>query len=162
MSENFNYPYMPNRFSPVRRKTVRVQVGEAVIGGESPVLVQSMTTTKPKDVAETVRQTLALAQAGCGLVRITVPTLADAQALEEVMRQIRAVGFPSLQISTSSRRPHSKPSSGSKKCASIRAILSIRELPLWKSRRKKILKKAKKKSSRPLRRLSGRPESADG
>ncbi|MDD7298399.1 (E)-4-hydroxy-3-methylbut-2-enyl-diphosphate synthase [Fibrobacter intestinalis] len=92
MSENFNYPYMPNRFSPVRRKTVRVQVGEAVIGGESPVLVQSMTTTKPKDVAETVRQTLALAQAGCGLVRITVPTLADAQALEEVMRQIRATG----------------------------------------------------------------------
>lgn len=88
----FQFPYVPNRFSPVRRKTVEVKVGRALIGGGAPVLVQSMTTTKPKDVEETVHQTIELAKAGCGLVRITAPTLADAEALEEVMKQIRGAG----------------------------------------------------------------------
>ena len=85
-------PYVDDRFKAVRRETVQVRVGEAVIGGNAPILVQSMTTTKPKDVDETVRQTLALAKAGCGLVRITTPTFADAAGLEEVMKRVRAAG----------------------------------------------------------------------
>ena len=85
-------PYVDDRFKAVRRETVQVRVGEALIGGNAPILVQSMTTTKPKDVDETVRQTLALAKAGCGLVRITTPTFADAAGLEEVMKRVRAAG----------------------------------------------------------------------
>ncbi len=92
MSEILDLSYVKNRFSPVRRKTVQVHVGNAVIGGGAPVLVQSMTTTKPKDVEKTVAETIALANAGCELVRITAPTLADAEALEEAMKRIRAAG----------------------------------------------------------------------
>ena len=85
-------PYVDDRFKAVRRETVQVRVGDALIGGNAPILVQSMTTTKPKDVDETVRQALALAKAGCGLVRITTPTFADAAGLEEVMKRVRAAG----------------------------------------------------------------------
>ncbi len=92
MSVIFDFPYVRNRFSPVRRDTVQVKVGDALIGGGAPVLVQSMTTTKPKDVEKTVAETIALADAGCELVRITAPTLSDAQALEEVMKKIREAG----------------------------------------------------------------------
>jgi (E)-4-hydroxy-3-methylbut-2-enyl-diphosphate synthase len=51
-----------------------------------------MTTTNPRDVDLTVSQTLELAQAGCELVRITAPTVKDAEALQEVVRQVRAAG----------------------------------------------------------------------
>ncbi len=85
-------PYVDDRFKAVRRETVQVRVGEALIGGNAPILVQSMTTTKPKDVEKTVAETLALAKVGCGLVRITAPTFADAQGLEEVMKRVRAAG----------------------------------------------------------------------
>lgn len=92
MNKNEILPYVANSLAPKRRETIQVRVGKALIGGNAPILVQSMTTTKPKDVEETVRQTLALAKAGCGLVRITVPTLADALALENVVSKIREAG----------------------------------------------------------------------
>ena len=92
MQDFMKFPYVDDRFKAVRRETVQVRVGRALIGGDAPILVQSMTTTKPKDVDETVRQTLALAAAGCGLVRITAPTFADACGLEEVMKRVRAAG----------------------------------------------------------------------
>ncbi|MBO4525525.1 MAG: (E)-4-hydroxy-3-methylbut-2-enyl-diphosphate synthase, partial [Bacteroidales bacterium] len=92
MTKFSEFPYVADRFNAVRRETVQVRVGEALIGGNAPILVQSMTTTKPKDVEKTVAETLALAKVGCGLVRITAPTFADAQGLEEVMKQVRAAG----------------------------------------------------------------------
>jgi (E)-4-hydroxy-3-methylbut-2-enyl-diphosphate synthase len=57
-----------------------------------PVLVQSMTTTSPKDIEGSVKQIIELANAGCELVRITVPTLADAEKLKEISEKIRTVG----------------------------------------------------------------------
>lgn len=81
---------MANRFHAMRRDTIKVRVGNTWIGGDAPILVQSMTTTKPKDVEATVSQVLALANASCKLVRITVPTYSDAVALEEVVKRIRA------------------------------------------------------------------------
>ncbi len=84
--------YVKNRFQYSRRETIPVQVGSKQIGGNAPVLVQSMTTTKPKDTAETVRQILALSEAGCELVRITVPTYSDACALEAIVREARSAG----------------------------------------------------------------------
>lgn len=92
MQKDFHFPYMDNRFQATRRETIQVRVGRALIGGGAPILVQSMTTTKPKDLDATVRQTLELAEAGCGLVRITAPTFSDACALEEVMKRVRAAG----------------------------------------------------------------------
>ena len=92
MTKFSEFPYVADRFNAVRRETVQVRIGEALIGGNAPILVQSMTTTKPKDVEKTVAETLALAKVGCGLVRITAPTFADAQGLEEVMKQVRAAG----------------------------------------------------------------------
>ncbi|HSQ41085.1 MAG TPA: (E)-4-hydroxy-3-methylbut-2-enyl-diphosphate synthase [Fibrobacteraceae bacterium] len=77
-------------YQPKRRNTIPVRIGNAVIGGEAPILIQSMTTTSPRDVASTVAQTLELAKAGCELVRITVPTIKDAESMSEVMRQVRA------------------------------------------------------------------------
>ncbi len=89
MKNTDTFSYIADRLNASRRQTIAVKVGNAQIGGDAPILVQSMTTTKPKDVEETVRQTLALANAGCGLVRITVPTVSDAEALEFVVKKIR-------------------------------------------------------------------------
>ncbi len=80
------------RFGSHRRPTIEVRVGSALIGGRNPILVQSMTTTLTKDIDATVAQTVALARAGCELVRITTPTQADAACLEEIMRKVRAQG----------------------------------------------------------------------
>ena len=85
-------PYTENRFSPRRRRTLEVKVGNRVIGGDAPILVQSMTTTNTKDVDATVFQTLELARAGCELVRITAPTQKDSEALREIVAKVRAAG----------------------------------------------------------------------
>ena len=71
-----------------RHKTRVVVVGGVAIGGDNPVRVQSMTTTDTFDVAGTVKQIHALEEAGCELVRVTVPKPEDAGALGEIRRQI--------------------------------------------------------------------------
>jgi (E)-4-hydroxy-3-methylbut-2-enyl-diphosphate synthase len=67
-------------------------VGDLGIGGVNPIRVQSMTTTPTQDVSATVAQCLVLAKAGCELVRITAPTVADAEALGEIRRHLRRQG----------------------------------------------------------------------
>ena len=71
-----------------RHKTREVKVGDKVFGGDNPVWVQSMTTTDTFDVAGTVKQIHALEEAGCELVRVTVPKPEDAGALSEIKKQI--------------------------------------------------------------------------
>jgi (E)-4-hydroxy-3-methylbut-2-enyl-diphosphate synthase len=73
-----------NPFAPRRRVTREVRVGEVGIGGANPVRVQSMTTTDTQDVAATIAQSERLAAAGCEIVRITAPSLRDAEALREI------------------------------------------------------------------------------
>lgn len=90
-----NPPYLAtpaSRFAPARRKTIPVRVGNRVIGGDNPVLVQSMTTTSTKDIDATVLQTLELWNAGCELIRITAPTAKDAECLKEIVEKVRAAG----------------------------------------------------------------------
>ncbi len=84
--------YMPHRLSPQRRHTLAVRVGKAVIGGDAPILVQSMTTTNTQDIEATVFQTLEMAKAGCELVRITAPTQKDAECLRDIVAKVRAAG----------------------------------------------------------------------
>jgi (E)-4-hydroxy-3-methylbut-2-enyl-diphosphate synthase len=71
-----------------RRKTREVRVGDKVVGGNNPVWVQSMTTTDTFDVEATVAQIKRLEEAGCELVRVTVPKPEDAGALTAIRRQI--------------------------------------------------------------------------
>ncbi|MCD8105494.1 MAG: flavodoxin-dependent (E)-4-hydroxy-3-methylbut-2-enyl-diphosphate synthase [Lachnospiraceae bacterium] len=71
-----------------RENTKVVQIGDRVIGGGHPILIQSMTNTKTEDVAATVRQIQALAAAGCDIIRCAVPTMEAAQALKEIKKQI--------------------------------------------------------------------------
>ena len=75
-----------------RRRTRVVMVGSVGVGGEHPIRVQSMTTTITADAAATAAQTIRLAEAGCEIVRVTVPTSADAQALPEIRRLLRERG----------------------------------------------------------------------
>jgi len=67
-----------------RRATRPVQVGKVTIGGDAPVSVQSMTTTKTTDVYATLKQIRNLEVAGCDIVRVTVPDEASAEALPEI------------------------------------------------------------------------------
>ncbi len=71
-----------------RHKTREVKVGELVIGGTNPIWVQSMTTTDTFDVEGTIKQILALEEAGCELVRVTVPKPEDAGALSAIRDKI--------------------------------------------------------------------------
>lgn len=90
--KHLDLPYIESVYGPSRRKTTPVQIGNTWIGGDHPVLVQSMVNTLTKDINATVEQTLELANAGCELVRITAPTAADAACLEHISKKIRAAG----------------------------------------------------------------------
>jgi len=76
----------------VRRKAVVVDVGGVKVGGDHPIVVQSMTNTDTADVAGTVNQVLALAQAGSELVRVTVNTEHAAAALPKIVETVRLFG----------------------------------------------------------------------
>ena len=65
-----------------------VQIGNRVIGGGNPILIQSMTNTKTEDVAATVDQINRLAAVGCDIIRCAVPTMEAAAALKEIKKQV--------------------------------------------------------------------------
>ena len=71
-----------------RDNTKTVRIGDRVIGGGNPILIQSMTNTKTDDVAATVAQIQRLAEAGCDIIRCTVPDMAAAQAIAQIKKEI--------------------------------------------------------------------------
>lgn len=71
-----------------RRDTKTVKIGNKVIGGGNPILIQSMTNTKTEDVAATVSQIQKLTAAGCDIIRCAVPTMEAAKAISEIKKQI--------------------------------------------------------------------------
>ena len=79
-----------------RRRSVAVRVGDVLVGGDAPILVQSMTNTDTADVAATIDQVAALARAGSELVRITVNSEAAARAVPAIRDGLdaRGVGVP--------------------------------------------------------------------
>jgi (E)-4-hydroxy-3-methylbut-2-enyl-diphosphate synthase len=85
-------PYCADPFGWKRRTTRAVKVGRVVVGGDAPISVQSMTTADPQDVDGNVAQCLALAAAGCDIVRLTTPTVKDAEVLGRVRDALRAKG----------------------------------------------------------------------
>jgi (E)-4-hydroxy-3-methylbut-2-enyl-diphosphate synthase len=76
----------------LRRKTVAVDVGGVKVGGSNPIVVQSMTNTDTADVASTVNQVMALAQAGSELVRVTVNTDEAARAVPKISETLYKFG----------------------------------------------------------------------
>ena len=72
-----------------RHKTRMVRIGDVAIGGENPIRIQSMCNTKTEDVEATVAQIRALTAAGCEIVRVAVPTVAAAEAIGAIRRQIK-------------------------------------------------------------------------
>jgi len=89
--------YCDSVFSYRRRKTREVIVGNpacggVIIGGDHPVVVQSMITCDTMDTSESVKQTLDLVAVGCQIVRITAPTVKDAANLKNIVAELRSRG----------------------------------------------------------------------
>lgn len=74
-----------------RKRTKEIRIGDRVIGGNHPILIQSMTNTKTEDVEATVAQIKRLEKAGCDIIRCAVPTMEAAEALGKIKNQ---VGIP--------------------------------------------------------------------
>jgi (E)-4-hydroxy-3-methylbut-2-enyl-diphosphate synthase len=74
-------PKIPEVLAP-RRKTRQIKVGKVLVGGDAPVSVQSMTTTKTTDINGTLQQIAELTASGCEIVRVAVPHQDDADALK--------------------------------------------------------------------------------
>ena len=79
-----------------RKDTKVVHIGDRVIGGGNPILIQSMCNTKTEDVKATVAQILSLEKAGCDIIRVAVPTMKAAEALKDIKKEIH---IPLVQIS---------------------------------------------------------------
>ena len=75
-----------------RRISRQVKIGHVPVGGDAPIMVQSMTNTDTEDIAATVKQVAELARAGSEVVRITVNTLAAARAVPQIRRELDAMG----------------------------------------------------------------------
>jgi 1-hydroxy-2-methyl-2-(E)-butenyl 4-diphosphate synthase len=71
-----------------RDSTKVIKIGDRIIGGGNPILIQSMTNTKTEDVDATITQILKLEEAGCDIVRSTVPTLEAAKAIYKIKKHI--------------------------------------------------------------------------
>lgn len=83
---------LPTGPAPVlapRRPTRKIRVGDVEVGGDAPVSVQSMTTTKTHDIGATLQQIAELTAAGCDIVRVACPTDKDAEALPVIAKQSR-------------------------------------------------------------------------
>ena len=85
-------PYCEEPFGYRRRRTRAVKVGRVTVGGGAPIPVQSMTTPAPDEVDANVDQALRLVEAGCDIVRVTTPTVKDAEALGRIRDRLRAAG----------------------------------------------------------------------
>jgi (E)-4-hydroxy-3-methylbut-2-enyl-diphosphate synthase len=72
----------------VRRKSRQIMVGDVPVGGDAPISVQSMTNTSTSDVAATVAQINNIQQAGADIVRVSVPSLEEAEAFGEIRKQV--------------------------------------------------------------------------
>ncbi len=73
--------------------TREVQIGDVPMGGNNPIRIQSMTTTDTMDTMGTVEQSIRMVNAGCEYVRITAPSIKEAQNLAEIKKQLRSRGY---------------------------------------------------------------------
>lgn len=94
MQENTNrLRYTSNFLGRKRFKTRKVQIGNLTIGGDSPIRVQSMTTTDTMDTQRSVEQSIRMIEAGCELVRLTAPSKKEAENLRLIKENLVSRGY---------------------------------------------------------------------
>ncbi len=76
-----------------RRKSIEVPIGDLPMGGANPIRIQSMTTIDTMDTIGSVEQTIRMVEAGCEYVRITAPSIKEAQNLAEIKKELRKRGY---------------------------------------------------------------------
>ncbi len=76
-----------------RRKTREVYIGDIPLGGDNPIRVQSMTTVDTMDTPGSVEQVIRMVDAGCEYVRITAPSIKEAQNLDNIKKELRKRGY---------------------------------------------------------------------
>ncbi len=91
MSESIKYCESLTRYQ--RLKTRVVHIGDVPLGGDYPIRVQSMTTTDTMNSKATVEQSIRMIEAGCEYVRITAPSIKEAQNLLEIKKELRKQGY---------------------------------------------------------------------
>jgi (E)-4-hydroxy-3-methylbut-2-enyl-diphosphate synthase len=85
--------YSPSLISYQRRKTIPVQIGSLMMGSDFPIRIQSMTTIDTMDTQGSIDQSIRMIDAGCELVRITAPSVKEAQNLENIRKGLRERGY---------------------------------------------------------------------
>ncbi|WP_420150072.1 (E)-4-hydroxy-3-methylbut-2-enyl-diphosphate synthase [Spirosoma sp.] len=85
--------YTPSLTEYIRRKTITVHIGDVPMGSDYPIRVQSMTTVDTMDTPGSVDQVIRMIEAGCEYVRITAPSVKEAQNLENIRKELRARGY---------------------------------------------------------------------
>lgn len=85
--------YCNSLISYSRRKTIEVKIGDVAMGGDNPIRIQSMTTIDTMDTAGSVEQSIRMIEAGCEYVRITAPSIKEAQNLDVIKRELRRKGY---------------------------------------------------------------------
>ena len=76
-----------------RWPTREVIIGDVALGGDNPIRVQSMTTTDTMDTVATINQSIRMIHAGCEIVRITAPSLKEAEHLKFIRKGLRSQGY---------------------------------------------------------------------
>lgn len=76
-----------------RRETIEVKIGDVPLGGTNPIRIQSMTTVDTMDTKGSVEQSIRMIEAGSEYVRITAPSVKEAQNLEEIKKELRRRGY---------------------------------------------------------------------
>ncbi|WP_339869157.1 (E)-4-hydroxy-3-methylbut-2-enyl-diphosphate synthase [uncultured Algoriphagus sp.] len=85
--------YCDSLTSYSRRKTIPVKIGDVIIGGDNPIVVQSMTTVDTMDTEGSIEQSIRMIEAGCELVRITAPSIKEAENLQHIKDGLRKRGY---------------------------------------------------------------------
>ncbi len=85
--------YTPSLTQYIRRKTVTATIGEVAMGSDYPIRVQSMTTIDTMDTQGSIEQSIRMIEAGCEYIRITAPSVKEAQNLENIRKGLRARGY---------------------------------------------------------------------
>ncbi|KAA5547917.1 (E)-4-hydroxy-3-methylbut-2-enyl-diphosphate synthase [Adhaeribacter rhizoryzae] len=88
-----NLQYCPSLTQYIRRETREVAIGEVAVGGKNPIRVQSMTTVDTMDTLGSVEQTIRMVEAGCEYVRITAPSVKEAENLRHIKAELRRRGY---------------------------------------------------------------------
>ncbi|RYD75227.1 MAG: 4-hydroxy-3-methylbut-2-en-1-yl diphosphate synthase, partial [Sphingobacteriales bacterium] len=95
-TDNLHLPVLDQKTGIIgwqRRQSREVTIGEVPLGGNNPIRIQSMTTTDTMDTQATIAQSIRMIEAGCEYVRITAPSMNEAQNLQIIKDGLRARGF---------------------------------------------------------------------